>query len=137
MMSAAETSHLPTATDAPGCEPEAVLGPELAQALETMPAERQAETVRRIADLFVAGAALFNAQHVGLFDRTLAPLIDALPTDVLIELAQRLAPIRNAPPAVMRRLAGDAAIAVAGPVLTRCNPLGDADLAEIAATGSQ
>jgi len=116
---------------------EALLVPELAHALEIMSADRQAEAARRIAELFLAGASQFNHQHVELFDRMLAPLIDALPADALAWLAQRLAPLHNAPPGIMRRLAGDSSIAVAGPVLTRSRLLTDADLAAIASTASQ
>jgi len=116
---------------------ETLLVPELTHALETMSADRQAEAARRIAELFLAGASEFNDEHVDLFDRTLAPLIESLPTEALASLAQRIAPLRNAPPDVMRRLAGDPAIAVAGPVLTRCDLLDEADLVAIARAGSQ
>src|SRR5262245_62240971 len=102
-----------------------------------MSADRQVEAARRIAELFLAGASQFNDEHVDLFDRTLAPLIEGLPTAALASLTQRLAPLRNAPRDVMRGLAGDPAIAVAGPVLTRCGLLDEADLVAIARAGSQ
>ena len=130
-------SEADTVPAGPGTAPRAPLGPELEQALQSMSAERHADTARRITDLFVAGANQFNPQHVGLFDRTLGHLIGVLPADVLASVAQRLAPVRNAPPDVMRRLAANPAIAVAGPVLARSNLLDDADLVAIASAGSQ
>lgn len=115
----------------------AALIPELEQALCHISVDRYAETVRRVADFFLAGAAQFNPDHVQLFDRVLGRLVVAVENKVLGELARRLAPIRNAPPDVMRRLAGNADIAVAAPVLTRSTRLADADLIAIATTQSQ
>src|SRR5262245_54763170 len=114
-----------------------VAEPDLEQALHSLPPGRHADTARRITDLFVAGASQFKPRHIALFDRTLGHLIDVLDTGVLADLAQRLAPLRNAPPDVMGRLAGNGAIAVAGPVLARSTLLDDADLVAIASTGSQ
>jgi uncharacterized protein (DUF2336 family) len=52
-------------------------------------------------------------------------------------LAHRLAGLNQAPPKLMRSLAFDDKIAVAGPVLTRWEPLSDDDLVENARTKSQ
>jgi len=128
---------MPVAAALSVSEPDDALAAELAQALETMSADRQADAARRIAELFLAGASQFNARHVELFDRALGPLIEVLPTDARAGLARSLTMLHNAPPGVLRRLAGDASIAVAGPVLTRSSLLADADLAAIASTASQ
>ena len=78
--------------------------PELEQALRNIAVEKHPETVRRVVDFFLAGAATFKAEHVELFDRVLGRLVTAVDDKALAELARRLAPMRNAPPDIMRRL---------------------------------
>lgn len=116
---------------------QAPLIPELEEALRQISVDKHGDTVRRVTDFFVAGAPRFSELHVRLFDRILGRLIVALKTPALVELARALAPIANAPPDVIRRLARDEAIAVAGPVLTRSTCLNEQDLVEIARTKSQ
>jgi uncharacterized protein (DUF2336 family) len=111
--------------------------PELEQALRHVPLDRHAEMVRRMTDFFLAGAGRFNADHVNLFDRVLGRLMVAIDDKALGELARRIASIRNAPPGVIRRLAGSAVIAIAAPVLTRSLQLADHDLVAIIQTQSQ
>ena len=72
--------------------------PELEQALRHISIDQYAETVRRVADFFLADASRFNDEHVHLFDRVLGRLIVAIEAKALAELARRLAPVRNAPP---------------------------------------
>jgi uncharacterized protein (DUF2336 family) len=116
---------------------QAPLIPELEEALRQISADKHGDTVRRVTDFFVAGASRFSELHVCLFDRILGRLIVTMESPALVELARALAPIANAPPDVIRRLARDDAIAVAGPVLTRSSCLAEQDLVEIASTKSQ
>jgi uncharacterized protein (DUF2336 family) len=116
---------------------QAALVPELEDALRHIAADKYAETMRRVADFFLAGVDRFGEEHVRLFDRVLGRLIVALDDNALAELARRLAPVRNAPPDVIRRLAGNPEIAVAAPVLTRSRRLDEADLVALASTCSQ
>ncbi len=111
--------------------------PELEQALRHVPIDRHAEMVRRVTGFFLASASDFNAEHVDLFDRVLGRLMVAVDDTALTELSRRLAPVRNAPPAVMRRLAGNPSIAVAAPVLSRATHLEDHELVSIVLTQSQ
>ena len=111
--------------------------PELEQALAGVPVAKYVETVRRIADFFLADASRFTDEQVHLFDRLLGRMIVAMNGQPLVELSRRLAPLRNAPPDVMRRLAADPDITVAAPVLARSARLNDLDLAAVATTGSQ
>src|SRR4051812_6337984 len=110
---------------------------EMEDALAHASIARGDETLRRIGDFFVAGASQFNDEHVALFDRIIECLIDAAEPAALAALARRLAGIRNAPPDVIRRLAGHPDISIAAPVLARSTRLPENDLVEIAATESQ
>ena len=110
--------------------------PELEEVVGGSP-ERRAETAKRIAALFVSSAGRFNEDHVGLFDDVLGRLIVEMETKAKAELSQRLAPVSNAPRQVVRTLAHDDDIDVAGPVLTRSERLGESDLVEVARTKGQ
>src|SRR5687768_3640359 len=90
---------------------------ELEEVIQRGTAERRAQTLSRIARLFLPGASQFNEDHVRLFDGVLTRLIDEIETKVRAELSQSLAPVGNAPVEVIRRLAKDDDITVAGPVL--------------------
>jgi uncharacterized protein (DUF2336 family) len=110
----------------------ASLIPELEDVLSHGSAERRAETLQRITSLFIDGADYYNEEHVGLFDDVLTRLIVEIESKTLAELANRLAPVDNAPIQLMRRLAKDDDIAIAGPVLKRSARLDEADLVDIA-----
>src|SRR6266851_5003512 len=103
--------------------------PELEDVIQTGSPERRADALKRITAFFLSGASRFNEDHVRLFDDVFGRLI--------AELANRLAPIGNAPVEVVRRLAKDDDIAVAGPVLQQSRRLDEADLVDIAETKSQ
>jgi uncharacterized protein (DUF2336 family) len=110
----------------------ASLIPELEDAVGHGSAERRAQMLRRITSLFIDGAGSYNEDHIGVFDDVLVRLIAEIETKTLAELAHRLSPIHNAPIQLMRRLAKDDDIAVAGPVLQRSVRLPEEDLVEIA-----
>jgi uncharacterized protein (DUF2336 family) len=110
---------------------------DLEDAIQRGSPERRAETLRRIADLFLVSAAQFTSEQVALFDDVIGCLIDRIETRALAELGRRLAPVANAPEHVIRRLAHDDAIAVAGPVLARSPRLDEADLVDIARSKGQ
>jgi uncharacterized protein (DUF2336 family) len=110
---------------------------ELDDAIKSGSKDKRVDTLRRITDLFVAGADRFNDQQIDVFDSVLGRLIERIEARALTELSQRLAPIHNAPLEVVRRLAGDDDIAVAEPILTTSTRLSDEDLIEIANTKTQ
>src|SRR5579864_7648270 len=85
------------------------------------------EAVKRVTDLFLSSAGLYNAEQIELFDNVLERLIKTIEiraiADVsariaLAELSTQLASVSQAPPAVVRRLARNDEIGIAGPVLT-------------------
>jgi uncharacterized protein (DUF2336 family) len=71
-----------------------------------------------------------------LFDDVIGYLIDQIEAKALAELARRIAPVPNAPPEVVRMLAVNDDITVAGPVLAQAR-LHDGDLQYIAEHKSQ
>jgi uncharacterized protein (DUF2336 family) len=114
----------------------ASLLPELEDVVQHGSAEKRAETLRRITTLFLDGADSFNGNHVALFDDVIGTLIAEIEAKALAELARRIAPVANAPLGVVRTLASNDDIAVAGPVLKQAK-LEEPDLKHIAETKSQ
>jgi len=98
---------------------------------------RRVETLRKVTDLFVGGAVDFSDDQIALFDDVFECLIVHIETSARALLARRLAPIDNAPPRTMHRLADDDAIEVAGPVLSKSERLDDASLIRTATRKSQ
>jgi uncharacterized protein (DUF2336 family) len=101
------------------------------------------ETARRVTDLFLASAGHFNGEQVELFDNVLERLVKTIElrsiADIgarmaLADISAQLAPIAQAPPSVIRQLAGNDEISIAAPVLQESARLGDDDLIEIAQT---
>jgi uncharacterized protein (DUF2336 family) len=100
-------------------------------------AVRKAEILRRVTDLFLAGANDYSDEQVDLFDGVIFRLAERIETKARAELAHRLAPVDNAPAAVVRRLARDESIEVATPILIQSKRLTDDDLLAIAENNSQ
>jgi uncharacterized protein (DUF2336 family) len=101
------------------------------------------ETIKRVTDLFLLSAGTFDEEQIDLFDSVLDRLIKTIElraiADVstriaLAEMSSQLAPIAQAPPSVVRRLASNDEIDIAGPVLTESARLSAEDLVEIAKT---
>ncbi len=94
--------------------------------------KRVAELSRGIADLFVQGAAGFQARHVELFDHVLTGIVPRTELAARADIAERIAAIANAPPTLIGQLAREDNISVAGPVLRRSPVLAEQALVEIA-----
>jgi uncharacterized protein (DUF2336 family) len=116
---------------------------EVEAAITIGSAEKRLETIKRVTDLFLVSAGSFNAEQIELFDEVLERLVKTIEiraiADVsariaLAEMSLQLAPVPQAPPSVVRRLARHDEITVAGPVLTESARLSAEDLVEIAAT---
>ena len=115
----------------------ASLIPELEEVIQHGSAERRAKTLERITTLFLHGASQYNDEHVELFDGVFLKLIAEIETKARAELASRLAPVENAPIELIRQLAKDDDISVAGPVLQQSPRVPESDLVDIARTKSQ
>jgi uncharacterized protein (DUF2336 family) len=110
---------------------------ELEAAVHGASAEKRIETLRRVTDLFLVEADRLNDAQIGVFDDVLLQLITRIETKALAELSSRLAPVDTAPIEVIRRLAWNDEVTVAGPVLTTSSRLTSNDLIAIANTKSQ
>jgi uncharacterized protein (DUF2336 family) len=98
---------------------------------------RRHEMLQRVTDLFVVGATRYQDAEVALFDDVISRLAVDIEISARALLAVRLAPIGNAPPNIVRTLAFDDEIDVAGPVLVRSDRLDDRALVENASIKSQ
>src|SRR6202158_6525113 len=92
---------------------------DLEDAIKSGSQDRRVETLRRVTDLFLNDADRLNEAQIGLFDDVLCHLIKRIETKALVELSGHLAAGDNSPIEVIRRLARNDEIAVAGPVLTQ------------------
>jgi uncharacterized protein (DUF2336 family) len=99
--------------------------------------ENRINTLRRITDLFLNDADRLSDEQIKVFDDVLCLLIRRIEGKALVELSKRLAPVDNSPIEVIRCLARDDDIEIAGPVLVQSRRLPAGDLIEIAATKSQ
>ncbi len=116
---------------------------EVELAIAAGSAEKHLQTIKRVTDLFLLSVGSFNGEQIELFDSVLDRLIKTIElraiADVsariaLAEMSSLLAPVAQAPPSVIRRLARNDEIRIAGPVLTESARLSAEDLVEIAKT---
>jgi uncharacterized protein (DUF2336 family) len=110
---------------------------ELEEAVRGGSSAKRVETLRQVTDLFLNDGDRLSDEQVQVFDDVLCLLIARVETRARAELSRRLAPLDYAPFEVIRHLAWDDEIAVAGDVLTHSNRLGTEALIEIASTKGQ
>jgi len=110
---------------------------ELNDAVAKGDVKRRLRVMLRITDLFAAGSRGYSSEQIALFDDVLQDLAADIEVKARAELAHKLAHIENAPPRIVRSLAFDDSIEVAGPVLALSQQLNDDDLVENARTKSQ
>ena len=110
---------------------------ELEAALASGTNTRRIEMLTRITDLFVGGAPRYSEDQVGLFDDVMARLVKTIEAKSRAKLAQRLAPIANAPANVVHMLAFDDDIEVAHSVLSQSERLDERQLLANASSKSQ
>jgi uncharacterized protein (DUF2336 family) len=93
---------------------------------------KRVDTLRRMTGLFLEQAPKLNEQHITVFDEVILRLARDLEFKARVELSERMADVGNAPRKVVRDLAFDKDIKVAGPILERSSRLNDDDLVAIA-----
>jgi uncharacterized protein (DUF2336 family) len=106
--------------------------PGLDEILRDGDPRRLAEAGRRIAELFLQGAANLKSDHVELFDGILIDLVPHTESAARVDLAERLSLLGNAPRALVAQLAREDEISIAGPLLRRSPVIDEGALIEIA-----
>src|SRR4051794_21031698 len=101
---------------------------ELEDAVRNGSREMRVGTLRRITDLFLVAPSQLSTEQIELFDDVLTHLVSRVETRARAELAVRLAPVSQAPVDVIRQIARDDEIDVAGPVLKQSACLSTSDL---------
>jgi len=119
--------------------PEVLVDPRtaLADDLSGHTVRERSRVLRQTADLFLNKSASYSDQQVKLFDSVMLQLLDHVDREVREYLSNRFAPVDYAPPGVVRHLANDDAIAVAGPVLQQSPCLDEEFLVGCARSKSQ
>lgn len=114
-----------------------LLIPGLDDIVEHGDPQRRAKAIRQISELFLQGAGRFAPEHIDLFDGILTGLVSQTEIGTRAELAERLASVPNAPPALVNRLARADEVVVAGPLLRSSPLIDDPTLVEIARVKGQ
>jgi uncharacterized protein (DUF2336 family) len=99
--------------------------------------ERRRELLREVTDLFFVGVEEHREGERTLFDDILTQLSGEMEDQVRAELAQKMAPSPSAPKRLVRTLAADPSLAVAGPVLISSTSLTEEDLLHVARSQGQ
>jgi uncharacterized protein (DUF2336 family) len=110
---------------------------ELESILASEDISRRAGVLRKVTDLFVLGSGKFSEDQVEMFDRVMGALLENIERAARAQFGSRVAGLSDAPPKVIRVLASDSAIDVAGPVLLHCERIDQTTLVECASTQSQ
>ena len=110
---------------------------QLENALAGKSITRRADVLRRVTDLFTLGSGKFSEQQVELFGDVMGKLARDIELNVRVTFGGRLAKLPDAPRSIIRALAFDSAIEVAGPVLRESPQLDQATLIECSRTLSQ
>lgn len=98
--------------------------------------QKRHQALRAVADLFLTNAPLFDEEKVALFDNVFDSLVDDSSRSEMVDISRRMAPVENAPRRLIRKLAGNSDISVAGPVLSQSPRLSTVDLCELAISNS-
>src|SRR4029079_3614916 len=116
---------------------------EVEAAIKAGSTEKHLDTRKRVTDLFLVSADGYSGEQIELFGDVLERLIKTVELRALVDISARialaemstqLASIKQAPPAVVRRLAHNDEISIARPVLTESARLTAEDLVELAQT---
>lgn len=94
--------------------------------------KRKNELIKGVASLFAVACDRCTLEQIEIYDDVLVRLAGMVETEARAIAAEKLSPLRRAPENIIRVLAQDDAIAVAGPVLTRSPVLTEKDLVAIA-----
>ncbi len=114
-------------------QPESIIA-DLELAVRSGSSETRVNTLRQVTDLFLHDSDRLNDEQIRVFDDVICLLARRIESKALSELSERLAAVDNAPIDVIKLLARDDEISVAGPVLAQSKRLTTSELSEIART---
>jgi uncharacterized protein (DUF2336 family) len=97
----------------------------------------RAKALGQLADLFTANARRLTAEQVALFDEVMGRLIQELDKRSRLAFSEKIVAGTRSPPAVLRDLALDDDIEIAGPLLTSVPDISEETLVEGASTKGQ
>jgi uncharacterized protein (DUF2336 family) len=113
----------------------------LLEELESTVAERdaghRAKVLQRVTDLFAVNSSQLSSEQNALFDDVMTRLVQQIDVTMRAAYGRRLAEMGTAPPGLVRELALDDCIEVAGPILRQFEGLAEETLVEGATTMSQ
>jgi uncharacterized protein (DUF2336 family) len=104
---------------------------EVESAIASGDTARRSGALREVTKLFVAQSPALSQAQVNVFDEVISRLARDIEFKARVELSENVADVQKAPRQVVRQLAFDHDIAVAGPVIERSNGLDDNDLVTI------
>jgi uncharacterized protein (DUF2336 family) len=104
---------------------------DIEKTIRTADAQKRHQTLRAVADLFLSNAPNLDEEKVDVFDDVFEIILDDAERAEVIKVSERMAPVANAPRRLIKRLAANPEIAIAGPVLSQSPRLSDEDLCEI------
>jgi uncharacterized protein (DUF2336 family) len=97
----------------------------------------RAVMLRRVTNLFLVSSGSLSQEQVALFDDVMVRLLEEIESSARAAFGHLIARVGDAPPTVVRRLALDDAIEVAGEILRYSDQLDEQTLVEGAQTKSQ
>jgi uncharacterized protein (DUF2336 family) len=115
----------------------ATLIDELEDAVAHREISHRAKVLQRITDLFVTNSSQLSSEQIVLFDDVMTRLVEEIDVTARAAFGRRLAEMEMAPPGLVRELALDDCIEVAGPILAQFERIGEDTLVESATTKSQ
>ncbi len=98
--------------------------------------EKRLDLLRKITDLYFEGADQHSEAEIYLFNEVIENIVDKISREARIDVATNLAVLPGFPIPVVRKLAHDPDIEIAGPVIRGSADLTDADLLELARRAS-
>ena len=100
-----------------------------------LPSDQAGQIAQSLLDIMSLTSHSVQPQERALASDTLLHLLHRLPLKILVTIAERLSTTDQPPARIVTRLIRDPRIEVAGPLLEKCNSIGDQDLIGVIAEG--
>jgi uncharacterized protein (DUF2336 family) len=98
---------------------------------------KRADVLKRVTDLFLVNSEQLSDEHLALFDEVMIKLVAEVDVAARAAFGERVADMQLVPAGLLRQLASDDAIEVAGPVLRRSGAIPEEVLVDSAKTKGQ